>query len=168
MRDGFTLLEMLISLGLIAVLALLAMPYFHDFFSKETAQTEVAQLVRTVTLARQQALLANEKMTLCPYQVSFECGKNWSEGLLLLNEAKEVITYLSFAQQATIHLNTFPAGYEYHLSFFADGNTHAQNGSFYYCPKEIKYAKRIVFNQAGRVYVTDDTEEECIIIPRSL
>lgn len=156
MQDGFTFLELIIVLGIIAVLALLALPQYDSFLNRHQAQADVEQLVRTITLARQQALLRNEIISLCPNDLSQSCGENWSSGLLVRNEMGQVISSLAFNNDAQIILKTFPVGHEYLLQFSGNGYTQTQNGSFYYCPHSIDFAKRIVFNQAGRVYVTTD------------
>lgn len=161
MQDGFTFLELIITLGIIALLALLGLPQYDGFLSRHQARTDVEQLVRIVTLTRQQALLRGEVITLCPNDWSL-CGEDWSLGLLLTDETGNIVTSTTFKHQAKIFLKTFPAGYEHLLQFGGNGYTQTQNGSFYYCPKNILNAQRIVFNQAGRVYVTNEgAAQEC-------
>lgn len=159
MQDGFTFLELVLVLLLIAILSLLAAPHFNNFLQRHQAQTEIEQLVRTITLARQQALLRKETITLLP-------NEHWSLGLLLQDKIGEMITSVNFHHQAYIILKTFPVGSENAVQFSANGLTKTQNGSFYYCPKNINHAKRIVFNQAGRVYVTaDEAQQACASTP---
>jgi prepilin-type N-terminal cleavage/methylation domain-containing protein len=159
MQDGFTFLELVLVLFLMAILALFAVPQYHDFLERHQAQTEVEQIVRTFTLARQQALLRRENMTLSP-------DNTWSLGLLLEDEKEHMISSIHFQHQAHIFLKTFPAGSEHLIQFSANGMTKTQNGSFYYCPKNLMHAKRIVFNQAGRVYVTsDEAAQVCMTTP---
>ncbi len=159
MQDGFTFLELILVLLLIAMLALFAVPQYHDFLDRHQAQTEVEQIVRTFTLARQQALLRRENMTLSP-------SDTWSLGLLLQDENEHIISSIFFQHHAHIFLKTFPLGSEHLIQFSANGMTKTQNGSFYYCPKNLNFAKRIVFNQAGRVYVTaDEAAQMCMSTP---
>ncbi len=169
MQDGFTFLELAIVLGIIALLVLFALPNDAVFLGRHQARSDVEQLVRTINLGRQQALLRDELITLCPNDLQ-TCGEDWSTGLLVFDELGLVITSLVFNNNAKIILNTFPSGHEHVLQFSGNGFTQTQNGSFYYCPDDITQAQRIVFNQAGRVYVTiEAAQAECeSILPLSL
>ncbi|MGA2655593.1 MAG: GspH/FimT family protein [Gammaproteobacteria bacterium] len=160
MQDGFTFLELIIVLLLIALLALFAVPQYREFLDRHHAQGEVEQIVRAITLARQQALLMRETITVYP-------NDTWSAGFILQDKSHELISLIEFHHQAHIFLKTFPAGSENMIQFSASGMTKTQNGSFYYCPQNINYAKRIVFNQAGRVYVTtDEAQPMCLETPQ--
>lgn len=154
-QTGFTFLELIITLGIIAIIALFAIPQYDHFLTKHQQEKTIEQIIRTLTLARQQALLGNEAITLCPSAAS-QCGNNWSEGLLVQDDKKQIITQITFENQAKIVLKTFPAGHEHSVQFTGQGYTQTQNGSFYYCPENLENAQRIVFNQAGRVYVTNE------------
>ena len=156
LQDGLTLIELLMTLGIIALLTLLAAPSFHGVLARHQAQLDTESVVRALNLARQQALLRHETMTVCPNDLSGKCGEDWSLGILLINEQDAIISQQPFEHHAVIFLKTFPAGHEQFLQFGAQGDTLTQNGSFYYCPLKKDLAKRIVFNQAGRVYVTTD------------
>lgn len=155
MQDGFTFLELIVVLGIIALLALFALPQYDHFLKRHQAQSDIEQIVRMITLARQQAILRNQTVTLYP-------NEDWSQGLMILDEKKQMISSITFTNDANILLKTFPASAENQLQFSATGLTKTQNGSFYYCPDDMHLAKRIVFNQAGRVYVTaDEVESGC-------
>ncbi len=154
MQEGFTFLEVLIALSIMAILALFAMPQYQGFLSQHQARVEASQLSRMITFARQQAILRNDMITLCPYDLGKVCGEDWSLGLLVLDNNNQMISEFLFENDAQVFLKTFPMGHEYVLQFSRSGDTKAQNGSFYYCPTDGLNATRIVFNQAGRVYVT--------------
>ncbi len=166
MHSGFTFLELLITLSLIALLALIALPQYQDFLARQQQNTEIQQVLKTLTMARQQALLLGQTVSVCPY-LAHRCGQDWSQGLRVVQKAgieETLIMQQPFSGDATILLKTFPQGSEYAIPFTAQGFTSSQNGSFYYCPKNSAQAKRIVFNQAGRAYVTGDgASEGCFI-----
>jgi prepilin-type N-terminal cleavage/methylation domain-containing protein len=154
MRDGFTFLEMIIALGIITILALIAIPQFQSLIAGQAHQQEIQQLVRGIVLARQHAILQGQTVSLCPYQNDDTCGLDWSQGFRVFYE-DTMLTRVRFSQGANITLSTFPAGSEYLLQFSAVGFTKTQNGSFYYTPRDGSNMERIVFNQAGRVYIDE-------------
>jgi type IV fimbrial biogenesis protein FimT len=148
MQDGLTLLELMLTLGVVALLASLALPHYADFMAKRAVSLEVQQLVRAITFARTQAILRGQPITLF-------ADTDWSNGFTVTQQDK-VLRQTSLTGTGRIFLKTFPAGSEHQLTFSSTGITNTQNGSFYYCADNIKVAERIVFNQAGRVYVTQD------------
>ena len=167
MTPGFTFLETLIALSLIALLALIALPQYQTYLSAQQQKTEIEYLLNALNLARQQALLQGLTISVCPDQTT-QCGEDWSQGFRIVQQGlteEILIAAQQFSGDARILLKTFPEGREYLLQFTASGNTAIQNGSFYYCPKNRAQAKRIVFNQAGRSYVTEEGAVQACVDP---
>ena len=63
---GFTLLEMLAALGLVVVLVLLATPSWLWWQQRRQLQAEAEALLGSLALARAQAVMHQQRVTLCP------------------------------------------------------------------------------------------------------
>lgn len=55
-QKGFTLIELMIGLAILAILVSLATPAFKDTFERSRADSDIADLVRALNLARQEAI----------------------------------------------------------------------------------------------------------------
>ncbi len=78
---GFTLLELMVTLTVVAILGVIAVPNFHTFVLNERRDSIVDALTASLQYARNQALNLNEKTTLCAGQPGISCtGGAWSSG----------------------------------------------------------------------------------------
>jgi type IV fimbrial biogenesis protein FimT len=78
---GFTLLELMVTLTVVAILGIIAVPNFHTFMLNERRDSVVDALTASLQYARNQALNLNEKTTLCAGQPGISCtGGAWSNG----------------------------------------------------------------------------------------
>jgi prepilin-type N-terminal cleavage/methylation domain-containing protein len=71
---GFTLLEVLVVLALLAVLLSLAAPSFIGLRQKHQMQSQAEQLQASLMLARSEALRRQQRVTLCVRELSAEQG----------------------------------------------------------------------------------------------
>lgn len=152
MQNGFTWIEILVVLAIVALLATLALPQYRGFVAKNKSEDIAEQIKRGIVFAREQAILRGQMIQLCPYDHDKNCGDDWSLGFRVMANDK-VLSELQFFD-ARIFLKTFPQGSEHLLQFSSAGVTQTQNGSFYYC--DPLFSQRVVFNQAGRAYITQD------------
>ena len=82
---GFTLIELMVTLALVMVLALVGVPSLLQFINQNRL-TSTAYLMRdTHTFARQEALKRLRTITICPLaQATGGCdSKSWNQGLLV-------------------------------------------------------------------------------------
>jgi type IV fimbrial biogenesis protein FimT len=78
---GFTLLELMVTLTVVAILGIIAVPNFHTFMLNQRRDSVVDALTASLQYARNQALNLNEKTTLCAGQPGISCtGGAWSSG----------------------------------------------------------------------------------------
>jgi type IV fimbrial biogenesis protein FimT len=63
--DGFTLVEVMITLSVAAVLMAIGVPMFRDTIARNRLTEQANDLVAAITIARSQAITANQRITLC-------------------------------------------------------------------------------------------------------
>lgn len=80
---GFTLIELMVTLLVVAIVAAIAVPSFNQLMSDTRAQTLANNLVSALNLARTEAIKRGQPVTLCPSSDGASCGATWSDGWLL-------------------------------------------------------------------------------------
>lgn len=75
---GFSLIEALITVSVIAILALLSMPLFNSLVQKQRASGAAETLYNALQLAKSEAVKRNANV-----YVSFSTGNNWCYGINL-------------------------------------------------------------------------------------
>jgi len=90
-QRGFTLLELLTTISIVAILTAIAVPSFDYLNNRRITQTQVENLQRALALARQTALAKNRQVALCPSLDGNACAnsQDWSSGYLVFIDANE-------------------------------------------------------------------------------
>ncbi|MCI3879176.1 MULTISPECIES: GspH/FimT family protein [Acinetobacter] len=158
---GLTLIELLTTLGILAILTTFAVPYFREIM----ISNEVAHLKRILTIhiqkAKTDAQLHHKNVMLCPSSDAIHCDHDWNKGFIGFidsnrNRQRDLEETLLF----TIALN-----HKYgHLSYRAFGNIPdsiifqssnglplASNGSFIYCSTSPNYHTKILLSRMGNI-----------------
>jgi type IV fimbrial biogenesis protein FimT len=89
---GFTLVELLVAMALLAILATLAMPGFGEYLRNCRRAATVNAFTHAAHVARQLAAVRGEAVLLCPSADGVGCsgGEDWGRELLLLAEAPDL------------------------------------------------------------------------------
>lgn len=80
---GFTLIELMVALAVVAVLATIAYPSFTQVIRSNRVATAANELVASVALARHTAIRNTHGAGLCASANGTSCGSNWSRGFLI-------------------------------------------------------------------------------------
>lgn len=162
---GWTLVELLVSLVLLAILTALAVPGYDRLIKTQGADRLRDDLFADLTLARSQALSLGLPVAICTSADLFvaelaelrcqEPGRNWSAGWLVfvdLNEDKQhqsderlLAIYEEAPGDVEVRFNRNQA-----VLFDRQGGAPGSGASFYLCRNDIDYAQRIVISR-GRV-----------------
>ncbi|NIE96588.1 prepilin-type N-terminal cleavage/methylation domain-containing protein [Acinetobacter sp. Tr-809] len=65
LRSGFTLVELIITIAVFAIIALLAAPSFATMYSRQKLESSARELVMKISEARSQAVLLRESTGVC-------------------------------------------------------------------------------------------------------
>ncbi len=163
---GYTLIEVLISSLLIAILSSITIPNFAHFLAQSRLDNAMSRILKSLHLARGYAVTYSTNITICPL-VSGSCQKNWqgtiyafedSNRNLSLDESEYTITVVEkIDSQDEL---TYPRKA---ITYRADGSINfMQSGSFIYCNTTYPEltGNRITVSQVGRVRIKDSDKCE--------
>ncbi len=150
MTVGFSLLEILITLVITAILLTIAIPGFNKL-SQDTQQTILSdELMRAIHLTRYLAMTNNQATVLCGSFDQKTCADEWPENYIILMQNKMKFSFQHKNNIGTLHWRNFPAHMHF-LQFLPSGLPNFQNGTFWYCLKNSKSpAWAIILSQSGR------------------
>ena len=84
-HSGFTLIELMVTLVVAAILATIAIPSFWNTIQSNRATTEANELVTALHYARSEAIKRGARVSLCPSTNQTGCtgGTNWANGWII-------------------------------------------------------------------------------------
>lgn len=85
-QKGFTLVELLIVVALIAILAAWAVPSFSKLAARNTLDRQSDRLWQAITTARLEAAERRTSVHLCPSEDGTQCTSDWQDPLILFDE----------------------------------------------------------------------------------
>ena len=105
---GFTLVEILVVVMLVAILSAAALPEFSSFMAKRRVNAIVNQLAASVKLARSAAQASGRNASICPVApdgASCAGGNDWSSGWLVYVVGATPTTVQKIVQVSQLNAN---------------------------------------------------------------
>lgn len=90
-QRGFTLIELMVTIAVLAILLGIAIPSFTDSTLGSKLRTQANDLVAGTVLARSEAIKRNQTVALCASSNGSSCTGTWSEGWIVLSTDGTVI-----------------------------------------------------------------------------
>lgn len=159
-QAGFSLIEMLVAIAIVAILSSLAMPSFNEATLGSKLRSYANSLVAGSRLARGEAVKRNTVVTMCPSANGTSCASGgWEQGWVVLAGATVL-----YSQQATVDgFNiTESAGVD-NLSFQPTGIGTTQ-ATFTICresPSVGSQERVVTISATGKPSVTKTTAGAC-------
>ena len=153
---GFTLHELLLAIGIVAILGSISIPYLHDIVIKHRRQVEQKRLFSALNFARSMAINHGQFVTLCPSVDKQQCVSNWQQPLMIfmdgdikarVDEHDTLLRRVNALAYGSLQLSAFPS--KRYFRFHPNGFTDNQNGTFTYCYQHKGW--QLIINRAGRV-----------------
>ena len=167
---GFSLLELLITLSIIAILTVIATPSFTTQSSNNEAKAVIQTLSSLVRTARNHAIYHQKSTIMCPSSDGQTCSQNWREGALifqdnnhdkLLNTTEPVVRFNAhLSDKGSLNWTAL----RNYLVFSGQGLSGSSAGSFIYCPtnNNAKHAHALIISFSGKVRQAQDTNQDGI------
>ena len=160
-KKGFTLVELVITLVLVAILAALAGPPFQELIRRNQIRSITDDFMAVFNTGRSEAIKRNRQVVICASTDGANCDvANWDSGWMMFAEtvtnngdidAGEPIIQVGLALPVGYTLRgTAPNASSVVLN--PDGSTTGLGGTFRICSPaaDITLARSIVFNIVGR------------------
>lgn len=87
---GFTLPELMITIGILAILLAIAVPSFSNIIKENRNVATVNSLTAAISLARAEAIRRSRNVSICASTNGLTCGGNWQDGWLVLIDSVSV------------------------------------------------------------------------------
>ena len=168
--NGFTIVELMVSLLIGAVMLALAMPVFTSMLQKNRIRAAENYLESSLNAAREEAIKRRASVRVCPSTDGSSCrdDSDWSAGWLLFSDsnsnsspdAGEVIKRVaSLHQYIRLQVDEAVAA---HVQFNATGDAFGTAGEFRICHlNPVASSRSIRVSSAGHVETTIRTQFDC-------
>lgn len=156
---GFTLIELMVTLSVMAILLSIAMPNFQSFILNSRITTQTNNFIMALMLARSEAVKRGSTVTVCSSTNGTKCAgsSNWEGGWLVFVDANGdgVVDAGDLPVQVGQALsggNTLNGGARTRVTYGGDGFATGFNGTFSLCDSRgVTSSRGIIVNNQGRV-----------------
>jgi len=85
-QAGFTLMELLLAIAVLAILTTLALPAFTQFIANNRLSAKANEMVAAMQYARSEALRLGVPVQVCSSSDAETCGGNWNQGWIAFQD----------------------------------------------------------------------------------
>lgn len=146
---GFTLIELIVTMTIVAILASIAVPSFQSFFVSSRAQTQTANLIEAMNYARSEAVRRATEV-----RVRANSGTDWHTGwtVAVVNPATTLRVQPAFTGEATMTSAGDDVTFN-NLGQVSDGATAAAPLTIRYCfaSGHANQERIVVVSHAGHI-----------------
>lgn len=164
-QQGFTIIELMITVALIAIIAAIGIPSFKDLIASNRVVSSINELHAGLRLARVEAVKRNADVVFCTSADQASCGGNWGDGWLIFHDAdgngavgaNELIRVGDGVHNG--YTLTFSGGVS-SITFQARGLTSGASGTFKLCDPDADagLARGIILLSTGATRRSLDTD----------
>ena len=161
-ENGFTLIELMIAVGLMGLLLSTAVPALDLFISNARQTGAINDFVSSIHQARSTAVTTNARVTICPSSGGTNCeAVGWNEGWIVFSDRdgsgnvdndETIVASSESANGLTIQSGQFPTFIMYRPNGRVwNAALNGSSGSFTVCDRRgASHAKVMVIDLSGR------------------
>jgi len=163
--EGTTLVELMVVVGILAILGTMGVPSFLSFITKARITSETNQINALLRYARFTAIEQEQLTVLCPASDYSQCGNDWNEPKIVFidsnnnreREPQEPMLMSMPKGTSSNHISSRSKG----IAFYESGIT-ASPASVLICPesKDAHYARLLTVSLQGKVKLSRDKNED--------
>jgi len=167
---GISLIELLVCLGIIALLLNVGIPGFSEARERHEIDEVLQDVANSIAMARAAAINENVMVTFCRSSDGRHCQGRWEDGAILFTDfnADRVINgydRLLFRTapmnaRGTLKFSSFRN--QQYLQLTPRGATNNQNGNFTFCPAngDPKLTRQLIINVTARARMAQDLDHD--------
>jgi len=147
---GHSLIELLVTLGMVAILAAAAGPSFAAWLLDLRRDATVSSSLHAIHMARQLAAVRGENVSLCGSRAGLTCSglTDWSGGLLVATDGNHARRSLPLGGNARLRSNRAEIR-------FTAGSGHASPATLTICDRRgPRAARTVIISRSGRPRAT--------------
>jgi type IV fimbrial biogenesis protein FimT len=162
--DGYSLLELLMTIAVAALILTLGVPSFGALKARSAQRVELDALFHAVHLARKASIMRKQVVSLCPTRDGFSCspGRDWSGGFLVFENGDrdepperddgEILLHRHLPSRS-VEITANRRGFTLRATFLR-----ATNGTLVVCDRAGRVAPRaLIISYTGRPRVAGRT-----------
>lgn len=167
---GLTLIELMITLVILAVTATMATPAMQRLLQGNRLRTETTRLLDAVNLARSEAVMRNTPVSLCPSVMASSgipaCTSSYAQGWMVFANRDRDSVFDADSDEVIRAFGAIPAGYSLTnmagtrpagdlITYLPDGSSRL-NRSLLFCPPASRMVepRAVVINRVGRARIS--------------
>lgn len=158
---GFTLIELMVAVSLLAVVAALVAPAMGDFIVRQRVASQAGDLALAMALARSEAIKASADVVVMPLTASTSgWGSGWCVAPAAAANCNDAAVLRSFASRGNVTINSSSLAAPFRITFLRDGTRGVSSGrprfkvSSAQLPAARQDARCVLLTPQGRTEVT--------------
>ncbi|MDJ0806801.1 MAG: GspH/FimT family pseudopilin [Gammaproteobacteria bacterium] len=162
-QSGFTLVELMVTLLVAAILLVAGVPSFVEMLRSNRVASEANNMVTALNMARSEALKLGQQVTVA------RTGANWEDGWRVFSDMDgdgsyeigdgdtEIQIFYALSDNYTLRAVNFTDWIAYLPSGLSTGSSGLANGTFRLCAddQDTETGRDLVINAVGRVRIDE-------------